>query len=666
MPGDAPPRRLARAALEAAVLLVPVALFVLLDDDGAAPRATPGVVDLAPERDAATVVPRAPDDDAVAALPAPAPTAEAPLGPARDELVEAVSAVARAREVARGGPVDVAVRVLGPEGAPRPDVALRVWRERDALDARQPGPESVTWTDAAGRADLRLPTGRAVLEGSLEGFGSTGVWSVRALARAADADGVTTLVLRPDAVLELLVLHADDRPAAGATLGFGRTGAALSGRVPPPTTVDADGRARLDVDGDTALVVVARLGDLATRPTPVEVPAGATTEHALRLPGRWSVAVRLLDAEDEPVPEGAVEAWLRLPGVDAAAGVFPDDEGVHLLEPVDAGGLAVIDLPRPGEYVLLGSRDGAASGAPVTVHVDDGSPRADATLHVLPAARIAGRLVDGEGAPLPGVRVHARPAHLLEERAQRYAPTVWRLHGQASDTTTDDGAFDLGPLHPDGRYIVFCRPVDGRPDLKLVVRDVRPDGPPLRLVADDVTLQRATLDGTVLSDATGAPLEAFVARLVIELDGRVITTEDVPLVTGPGTFRFEGLAPGYRYRLRGEAPGHGAAETAWFTAERRGRHETLRLPAGGRLEVRVVDRLGRPVGFASVSPRRAGGDFGPEAAPSRRTDESGRVAWDGVAPGAWTLRVVHGGFTTDTAADVPSGDRVEVVARVDG
>lgn len=159
-------------------------------------------------------------------------------------------------------------------------------------------------------------------------------------------------------------------------------------------------------------------------------------------------------------------------------------------------------------------------GKPVPVHVVAGRTLPDVDLVLVPAIVAAGRVVDGDGQPLAGVRVES---------------VVGPCLGRAVTATTDAGGrFAIGPYATtDGRGIRLSFALAG-----YAVDSVSADAPaqPGTLDLGDVTARRCgSLSGVVL-DVDGEPLGR--CRVEVVPGGRAA-------LTGPdGAFALEGLAPG--------------------------------------------------------------------------------------------------------------------------
>jgi hypothetical protein len=483
-----------------------------------------------------------------------------------------------------------------------------------------------------------------VLVARKDDVGTSGLWTWSALERRQNDDGLTVITLRPEATLDIHVLHFDERPAPGARVVFMPDAAPFGAgmpRIPAEGVTDEYGRLIVPVEAPTGLVAVAVLGDLVSPELAVTVQAGETQELALRLPGPWSISGILRNQEGEPVPNGTITLWRHFPDHDVLGGNFPDEPPYQASTTSDAEGAFQFDLPRLDTYTLIGTAPEAPPGDPVMATVTSFNRHVTVHLFTTEPSLISGRMVDGNGAPMAGVMVRARPAHLYLPEALQYAPTIWGRLGQAAAATDEFGAFVLEPLHPEGTYILFARPDESRPERKIVVKNVPAGTDDVVLVASDENLARVIVELAVVSDATGDPIEDFRPTLLIQLDGRTIDTHHPPVHAPGGVFVIEGLAPGYDYCLRVDADGFGVVERPWFSASPKGHEVLARLPDTGTLDIAVTDGVGIAVALASVTIRRQSEDFSVDRTRTAHTNDAGRVTFADLAPGRYRIAVRH-------------------------
>lgn len=611
-----------------------LAAWLLLTDDGrpdggadpgSAPATIPAPAGVGAD-DAPAPVPAAPDAGPAVPLQAELPPTSEPAEP--------LAVLARPSP----GRTDLELVVLDDAGAAVPHARIQVW---DSTDDWPTAADRLLLADAQGRAQVAVTRRGGVLRAEREGLGRSGWLATAQLVFQARQDGRAVVVLRPAGVVAGRVLTFDGLPAAWASLRLGGDGAQALLDLPAPPVADDQGRFELELDGGLVLSLVAERDGLSSRPAQVVVQPGERVELELRLPGPWSLAGLVVGPDGQPLPGAPLTLWLDLPGGDLDAGRPPPGQPHREDLHADEQGRFEIDLPQLGAYLLQArAGDAGPPGAVVSTEVSAGLPHREVLLTVPEPSAIAGRLVDGAGQPLEGVSVQARPAHLHEPALFVYGPTIWGRWGQARGLTDDDGRFVLEPLHPAGRYIVFCRPEPERPERKLVLRDVPAGVDDLRLVASDEALRRVVLEGSVVSQVGGLPQDTILPTLLIRLDGRVLDTAQAPLRGADGWLHIEGLAPGYEYALRVDAPGLGAVEWPWFEARGPLHVFDSVLPPPARLDLELVDGAGAPLPWVDVT-LRSTSQF-PVPVRRLRTDQQGRLLLGDLDPGSWQVTVLRG------------------------
>ncbi len=256
-----------------------------------------------------------------------------------------------------------------------------------------------------------------------------------------------------------------------------------------------------------------------------------------------------------------------------------------------AGGRFAIDGIAPGEYRIAafrngfvraeyGQREPGSGGAPVELFAGQ---TFDASLEMIPAAIITGRVYDATGQPVPYVRVSAMQPRVLPDGREM-------LEGVQSTTTDDRGEYRLFWLNP-GEYVISARQSGGGIGGAVVMGSIgltvsTPNAPP---AAEEL----ATFYPGVSAETLAAPIlvNAGEERVGIDLrlapaaafrvSGRVVSpfatsgsvfvsfgsalpaAPGAPVVTRSsrvsdpeGNFTIRNLTPGtYRLQARAEAVG---------------------------------------------------------------------------------------------------------------
>jgi RNA polymerase sigma factor (sigma-70 family) len=405
----------------------------------------------------------------------------------------------------------------------------------------------------------------------------------------------------------------------GAQLTFAVGGAAAT------VTADSSGAFELvpAAAGRHVLQVVTAAGYLPFAPPWEQSPVAFEARPGRRVEG---VIVYLVPALDYTARVVTAD---RKPAVGAQVRLISANGGEQVLESIrdewvtDAKGEVVFHAP---DWSLLEARlTGHGRGRAFVDGVVMGTHRVTITLGPAgskdPAAKsIRGRVVDGTGSPVPGARVTA----WHEDQKERMRP-------HASDETDGEGVFALDGLD-DGLHVVEAR-ADG---LAPAFRKGVPAGDGKVVLALG---PGSILEGRVV-DSDGRPVPSF--HLVVEKNegvaGQVVGSRVI--VDGDGRFQMVELPAGpmrVHATAAGLAPSPRPIEVTLPKPPARATAIEIRLPRGGRLEGRVVERAsGEPIENARVSveggPHQGGISAAPFAA-SATTDENGRFAVGGLAPG---------------------------------
>ncbi len=293
-------------------------------------------------------------------------------------------------------------------------------------------------------------------------------------------------------------------------------------------------------------------------------------------------------------------------------------EGATAEAVTDRSGLAVLGPTEEGEWAFRA--EGPGQAGPVvrrTVARGEGTVRVDLVLW--PACSLAGRVVDGSGAPVPGAAVEAGDPR----------------HGGARAEAGGDGTYALGGLPPGDVEVRAARP--GAVPLAVAT---------LRLPAVtryDVVLPAPTrLEGRVTEGPGGPPATGATVRAGTFLGTR---SRGEAVTDGDGRYVIDTLSPGPVNLVLVDRAGWVAPAPPpgpfGVNLEVRAGETTLHdivLVRAASLEGRALDADGRPLAEAGVSVVAAGShhrSVTADAAGSFRAEglEPGRAsAWIQVAP----------------------------------
>lgn len=539
---------------------------------------------------------------------------------------------------------------------------------RRTLEVREPPPARVAAADPAGGAQEEEPHEAAPTRGSPVPGVVAAIGPLAWPAGRTGADGRLTLTGTPERPVQLYLFAPDGRrlrldltPEAGTgdkplllTLppparSSGRVLAASSRRPLPGALVwplldpgaftftDARGTWELTTPVEGAF----RVGVLAPSflPQTVRHPAGeaaARQAPTVALEAAAAAHGRVADPEGNPlagvslmaVPDPAARPPRFSTGDPAAGRAASDAEGRFTLGGLDPG----------TAYELTAAHPGFAAAKMQFTAAYATAPGAGVQIVLRPARAGAGRVVDGEDRPLPGVEV-----------------TVTAEGGSRRTVSGETGRFEVPEL-PGTRVDLSA---SKRGFFPITVRGVEIE--PGEAPADLGTLvlgPGAAVFGRVTSGA-GEGLAGVEVR-VVEDDGRPLPVvagelrgEKPRAVTGTaGRFRIEDLKPGRRVHLFFEREGYRPARLAAVEVPPPGPLTVHLETAAGSLAGRVTSEDGEPVTGARLRLSRAlppPGTVGvaplPEEAPrSTSSDARGRFRFTGLAPGEVEIEVEAEGF----------------------
>lgn len=304
-----------------------------------------------------------------------------------------------------------------------------------------------------------------------------------------------------------------------------------------------------------SLVCLAALAFLSSATARAEEETGVPWEEQ-------ELTGRVVDVEGRPI--AGVEIWRPTDSAERRPAAVSGPDGLFV---VPAGGMYPLSACPPGWLP-----DESPSRAPRDPAVFE--------IRLRPAARIAGRVVDGQGEPVEGVQVEARLAGMsigcvVYSPSGCPGPTYLR-----TGYTDADGRFVFESLEP-GWFEV--RASDSLPK---VVRRLGEAGASAQEIEFVGSEKLVPLEGRVV-DADGEPVEG--AR--VSVSGARPRTE--ARTDADGVYRFSRVFPG-SHRFEARHPDLGRIEERIQVAGPRARFD-VRMPPATIVQGRILGRDGSPV-----------------------------------------------------------------------
>ncbi len=484
---------------------------------------------------------------------------------------------------------------VAPTAAPSPTLSGRVVDEEGFTVT---GAEVRIWTNSWSLGDPVMTVASAANgEFSASGFGPKFVAAAFRpdmvcisglrgdLAEGTVCEGLE-LILAPAADLFGKVEDAKGSPVEGATLHLVNplrrsdstdgtetpgvtTFGSIAGAILPPQVTGTDGRFRFQgVEESRVQVSVEATGflDQSLQHSPSDGALTITLDRGRQLSGL------VLDADGKPAAGAQVRCGDRRTRTKA------DKLGRFTI--VGIGDLR----EREGAQVFVAALHQGHAVSLIQPANLTGEGRGN-VLRLERAAPLTGRVVDGDGEPVSGVRVRLRSERMYESSdLVSGTPPSWEsLFGEFDRRTGEDGRFEfahrfLGPCTlrvtspetPEQGLIVPVGPAESEVEVRL----------------DRAALQGVVMEGRLVDERSGDPISAFQLLTWSELVGGSRTASRHGASAGPdGSFRIERLDEG-TWELEFEAEGYASKRLAPRAFER-GVHDLGEVAMAEAVQVRV-------------------------------------------------------------------------------
>lgn len=477
------------------------------------------------------------------------------------------------------------------------------------------------------------------------------VLRVRASAEGEHAEALR-LTLGAGLTVRGEILDAEGRPLVGARVTLSPAAARNLGERMGQFR-DPDPALWLEAWSDGAGRFVLRHGRAGRHDLRVRAPGFATlSKHGIELAAEnREVDLGPLVLEPEGRVEGLVTDASGQPLAGAEIRVLAADE-LRALAEAGSGGEIPADAvsDASGRFELAGQRAGdrlklraIATGFAPAERWGVGVPTEQAVLFRLDRLCVLeGRVVDPQGRPLPGAWVSRDQPQIRVVAGMVASQPRWR-----QTSSGEDGGFRFEELAP-GRVELEARLAAYRNTTRVLALDCKQEQAELELVMD----QGSALVGRVLSPGGEPVIGAAIGLHEPTEPGQVSYRAPLATSDGEGRYRLEGLAP-EPVRLAASHPAFGEVVARLALVPGELEHD-FQFEPGRTVQGDVVDDADQPVPGARVVLQAAGRALG---LPAALADAGGRFAFDGLAPGRYSLRVLEaGGARIQRGVEVEVGD----------
>ncbi|MFL6293604.1 MAG: carboxypeptidase regulatory-like domain-containing protein [Thermoanaerobaculia bacterium] len=335
---------------------------------------------------------------------------------------------------------------------------------------------------------------------------------------------------------------------------------------------------------------------------------------------------RVVDGEGRPL--AGVEIWRPMESSAPAVAAVSGPDGLFT---VPAAGIYPLSACPPGWLP-----DESPSPAPREPGVFE--------IRLRPAARIAGRVVDGQGEPVEGVQIEAWLAGKTFGCAVHVQSGCPGPADRRTGYSDADGRFAFESLEP-GWFEVSAQ--DALPKVARRLGEAGTSAEEIELVLSE---RLVPLEGRV-TDIAGLTPRQFVS---LELEGGPQESSARARADEQGRFQIRDVAPGTWTLLATDNLGRTLERRVQVEEGRKITLEELRFPPLPAVRGRVLDPEGRPVVDASLSFEQAEG-----LRAWAGTDAEGRFTAH-LVDGTWTLKAEQPGFGPAATTVTLDGAPVDV------
>ena len=510
--------------------------------------------------------------------------------------------------------------IVGPEGEAVAGADLWLWREGSETRKRILGEKRIEPKEEPTRVSAGpegsfsipfLPPGRHTLEAAAEGFAPAVLRGLEVAPGEGAAD-LGVIRLGAPATLTGRVVDQQGEPILGVEATT-RLSNGSRREVLRQAKTDASGEFALAglIPGSQIVIRFSKAGWLS-KPVPVvSVPDTAPPEFVLERAARVSGRVILED--------GKPASWAKI------TLTLSSGRRVHF-DDLDDQGRFDLDAVPPGRVTLLVSTRGYPSPPPLDLDVEGGGHISGVEFVLRRGTEIQGQVFAGDGLPLEGARVCARP-----QGARDGSPR------ERCGDSHDGGRFRINGVGPGAHHLVASH--NGYAQAATQALEVREERHTV-----DLELPSGTEFGGLVTDEEDRPLAGAEMTLKVS-SGKKLETRSA----ADGSFLYRGLPKGFGWlsaEKRGYSPVH--REGPFIIGEDPVYDYLLRLGRGASVSGRILGFEQDELAALQVSARR--NSFGKPSYGG--VDHQGRYGILHLTPGKWFVTAVNRSLGKEARSEI--------------